>query len=107
MLFVLFFVSSRRRHTRLQGDWSSDVCSSDLHNLRGQRRLALGTSLIHLVRVFLKTLCRAAPSSVSGSTYQATCTTMALSAGSDTITTAYPGDASYATSPGTLTWTLA
>src|SRR5688500_20213283 len=26
---VLFF-SSRRRHTRLQGDWSSDVCSSDL-----------------------------------------------------------------------------
>src|SRR5688500_15348621 len=23
-------VSSRRRHTRLQGDWSSDVCSSDL-----------------------------------------------------------------------------
>src|SRR5256885_12370591 len=27
---VLFFVSSRRRHTRLQGDWSSDVCSSDL-----------------------------------------------------------------------------
>src|SRR5256885_11075678 len=28
-LFVFFF-SSRRRHTRLQGDWSSDVCSSDL-----------------------------------------------------------------------------
>src|SRR5256885_5840363 len=27
----LFFFSSRRRHTRLQGDWSSDVCSSDLH----------------------------------------------------------------------------
>src|SRR5205807_695030 len=31
-IFVLasFFFSSRRRHTRLQGDWSSDVCSSDL-----------------------------------------------------------------------------
>ena len=28
-IFVFFF-SSRRRHTRLQGDWSSDVCSSDL-----------------------------------------------------------------------------
>src|ERR1039457_6325977 len=28
---VLFFFSSRRRHTRLQGDWSSDVCSSDLN----------------------------------------------------------------------------
>src|SRR6266446_10105133 len=25
-----FFFSSRRRHTILQGDWSSDVCSSDL-----------------------------------------------------------------------------
>src|SRR5437764_9693638 len=28
MLF--FFFSSRRRHTRYIGDWSSDVCSSDL-----------------------------------------------------------------------------
>src|SRR5688500_19332182 len=27
---VWFFFASRRRHTRLQGDWSSDVCSSDL-----------------------------------------------------------------------------
>src|SRR5256885_1434104 len=26
---IVFFFSSRRRHTRLQGDWSSDVCSSD------------------------------------------------------------------------------
>src|SRR5205807_5839684 len=25
----VFFFPSRRRHTRLQGDWSSDVCSSD------------------------------------------------------------------------------
>src|SRR5437764_4151578 len=25
-----FFFSSRRRHTRYMGDWSSDVCSSDL-----------------------------------------------------------------------------
>src|SRR5262249_62120191 len=31
--FVLrfFFFSSRRRHTRLVSDWSSDVCSSDLY----------------------------------------------------------------------------
>src|SRR5256885_6662587 len=29
----VFFFSSRRRHTRLQGDWSSDVCSSDLLGL--------------------------------------------------------------------------
>src|SRR3712207_9483071 len=27
---VLFFFSSRRRHTRYWRDWSSDVCSSDL-----------------------------------------------------------------------------
>src|SRR5262249_23064595 len=28
-----FFFSSRRRHTRLVSDWSSDVCSSDLFGL--------------------------------------------------------------------------
>src|SRR2546430_4528631 len=28
--FHFFFVSSRGRHTRLDCDWSSDVCSSDL-----------------------------------------------------------------------------
>src|SRR6266516_6824324 len=30
-MFFFFFFSSRRRHTRSYGDWSSDVCSSDLH----------------------------------------------------------------------------
>src|SRR5437764_14351979 len=30
MLLCFFFFSSRRRHTRYIGDWSSDVCSSDL-----------------------------------------------------------------------------
>src|SRR5882762_10620024 len=30
-LSVFFFFSSRRRHTRFKCDWSSDVCSSDLH----------------------------------------------------------------------------
>src|SRR5690606_39433512 len=28
--FLLFFFTSRRRHTRFSRDWSSDVCSSDL-----------------------------------------------------------------------------
>src|SRR5260221_9035568 len=28
-----FFFSSRRRHTRSLCDWSSDVCSSDLHRI--------------------------------------------------------------------------
>src|SRR5256885_3781961 len=39
-----FFFSSRRRHTRLQGDWSSDVCSSDLG--RAIMNLALFTYFI-------------------------------------------------------------
>mgnify|MGYP002528421595 CR=1 FL=1 len=29
-IVIDFFFSSRRRHTRLRRDWSSDVCSSDL-----------------------------------------------------------------------------
>src|SRR5690348_10746225 len=29
-MFIIFFFSSRRRHTIWTGDWSSDVCSSDL-----------------------------------------------------------------------------
>src|SRR5882762_11265994 len=30
---IVFFFSSRRRHTRFKCDWSSDVCSSDLEEL--------------------------------------------------------------------------
>src|SRR5699024_11299530 len=30
LVFMNFFFSSRRRHTRSKRDWSSDVCSSDL-----------------------------------------------------------------------------
>src|SRR5690606_40369356 len=30
-VIFFFFFSSRRRHTRFSRDWSSDVCSSDLH----------------------------------------------------------------------------
>src|SRR2546430_9260478 len=30
VVYVFFFFSSRRRHTRFDCDWSSDVCSSDL-----------------------------------------------------------------------------
>src|SRR5688572_5450726 len=32
--FFFFFFSSRRRHTRFDCDWSSDVCSSDLEGQR-------------------------------------------------------------------------
>src|SRR5438876_8125284 len=67
-----FFFSSRRRHTRWTGDWSSDVCSSDLF-LRAQRTLvglergetgqttkreihlghiALGSEILHAIRKY-------------------------------------------------------
>src|SRR6266487_4177064 len=36
-----FFFSSRRRHTRWTGDWSSDVCSSDLARDLEAKRLAV------------------------------------------------------------------
>src|SRR4051794_41815937 len=46
----IFFFPSRRRHTRWTGDWSSDVCSSDLdrarwsggHDLNCQRTVRMG-----------------------------------------------------------------
>src|SRR5690606_11214885 len=34
-----FIFSSRRRHTRFSRDWSSDVCSSDLDEIKGQESL--------------------------------------------------------------------
>src|SRR6267142_167087 len=42
---MFFFFSSRRRHTRLTCDWSSDVCSSDL----GRRPGGAGAPVISLV----------------------------------------------------------
>src|SRR6266487_661676 len=39
MIGCFFFFSSRRRHTRWTGDWSSDVCSSDLWLDSWQRHL--------------------------------------------------------------------
>src|SRR5205807_4665684 len=46
LMFSCFFFSSRRRHTRLQGDWSSDVCSSDLNSRpKGKRRRRIWISI--------------------------------------------------------------
>src|SRR5207248_7002548 len=51
---IFFFISSRRRHTRSYGDWSSDVCSSDLH----RRRLPAKTTRmrIHAKRISQRNL---------------------------------------------------
>src|SRR6266478_7477300 len=37
VLYLFFFFSSRRRHTRFDCDWSSDVCSSDLGEIAADR----------------------------------------------------------------------
>src|SRR2546430_8858592 len=46
---LLFFFSSRRRHTRFDCDWSSDVCSSDL------LRVLMGFTLAYLMVLLLGT----------------------------------------------------
>src|SRR2546429_1128843 len=43
---LLFFFSSRRRHTRCSRDWSSDVCSSDLVDALGRPFVERSSSLI-------------------------------------------------------------
>src|SRR5690606_41220578 len=52
---VIFFFSSRRRHTRFSRDWSSDVCSSDLKGSNEQAALVRdairGGGLDHLEAV--------------------------------------------------------
>src|SRR5206468_7630737 len=42
--FVVFFFSSRRRHTRSDRDWSSDVCSSDLAATPVQNQIPINSS---------------------------------------------------------------
>src|SRR5256886_4783490 len=42
-----FFFSSRRRHTRFDCDWSSDVCSSDLKGMAATMGYARVTDLAH------------------------------------------------------------
>src|SRR2546426_1490707 len=68
----LFFFSSRRRHTRLQGDWSSDVCSSDLEApcrfcARSARGLGLGPAagVVHEAQALHEPPTHPAPRAVS------------------------------------------
>src|SRR6266480_4288731 len=46
---LCFFFSSRRRHTRLTCDWSSDVCSSDLQQLLASFQKALPNQSLRMV----------------------------------------------------------
>src|SRR5437588_12184766 len=45
-MFLFFFFSSRRRHTRSLCDWSSDVCSSDLLRRRLVHELGRGEPVV-------------------------------------------------------------
>src|SRR2546430_10682712 len=46
VLWLLMFISSRRRHTRFDCDWSSDVCSSDLPATPLMAPVLLGRSVM-------------------------------------------------------------
>src|SRR5437867_9980043 len=48
-ILFFFFFSSRRRHTRSYGDWSSDVCSSDLDRDSGARQVDAEVGHLRLV----------------------------------------------------------
>src|SRR5256886_14421256 len=49
-LCLFFFFSSRRRHTRFDCDWSSDVCSSDLERaaVRGEPKATLPVEAVKI-----------------------------------------------------------
>src|SRR5438876_12181817 len=54
-MFVFFF-SSRRRHTRWTGDWSSDVCSSDLEAFVPALSAVTGNQALQLVQAGLQAI---------------------------------------------------
>src|SRR5690606_40106520 len=49
--FSRFFFSTRGRHTRFSRDWSSDVCSSDLHERVTLVRRHLDENVVEVERV--------------------------------------------------------
>src|SRR3989475_2917139 len=61
---LFFFFSSRRRHTRFDCDWSSDVCSSDLELMQqaGTERPGTMAAVLGLATAEVEAACRAASS---------------------------------------------
>src|SRR5699024_11941302 len=62
---MVFFLSSRRRHTRSKRDWSSDVCSSDLELLE-QNKNNLISSYISRLDSQTSALLRAQSAALTG-----------------------------------------
>src|SRR5699024_3883482 len=50
IIYLYFFFSSRRRHTRSKRDWSSDVCSSDLTNILTTLTDMIGAQVLNIAR---------------------------------------------------------
>src|SRR5256885_9162460 len=120
-----FFFSSRRRHTRLQGDWSSDVCSSDLASTTVSQSVGAASTTTAITThtpnpsvvgqgiavAFTVTSGGGTPTgnvtvsdgteNCSGSVAAGTCTPTPTSSGSKTLTATYGGDLNFAgsTSP--------
>src|SRR5256886_4282219 len=67
---VVFFFSSRRRHTRFDCDWSSDVCSSDLYSYLSKRRTPVRAGSAACLSAYSRRGCcvPSIPMSSSGST---------------------------------------
>src|SRR5437762_10038670 len=61
MILNCFFFSSRRRHTRYIGDWSSDVCSSDLQFCsiaeRSTKEFLLLNKIVFEVLIVIRFIC--------------------------------------------------
>src|SRR6266478_6755529 len=51
---LFFFFSSRRRHTRFDCDWSSDVCSSDLATAAALRRVGIDVTVYEQAAQFTR-----------------------------------------------------
>src|SRR5690606_40379831 len=51
---VLFFCSSRRRHTRFSRDWSSDVCSSDLRWGAKKAHAGVPGGLLNFIEIMIE-----------------------------------------------------
>src|SRR2546427_13116434 len=50
------FFSSRRRHTRFDCDWSSDVCSSDLNRAEHASVIYIKSTVVGMVTLLLATI---------------------------------------------------
>src|SRR5690625_1718405 len=82
---MLFFFSSRRRHTRWPRDWSSDVCSSDLLGRLGWPLVATGqlALTVYVAHLFMIAwIVRPGPETAAGGMVATVALALALAVGS-------------------------